>query len=83
MHNQIACENVKSIEAQQAKLCNNYKKTKLKLLKTNGAMSSIKRAQLTISTLIVHQLDKNKRLESVQISTEFLCVWIILSSGLL
>jgi hypothetical protein len=28
----------KIIDAQQAKLCNNYKNTKLKLLKTNAAI---------------------------------------------
>jgi len=29
---------IKIIDAQRAKLCNNYKNTKLKLLKTNAAM---------------------------------------------
>ena len=29
---------IKKIEAQQAKVCNNYKNTRLKLLKTNAAI---------------------------------------------
>ena len=29
---------IKIIEAQQAKICNNYKNTRLKLLKTNAAI---------------------------------------------
>jgi hypothetical protein len=41
---------IKIIDAQQAKLRNNYKNTKLKLLKTNAAIWLVKRVK-RISTL--------------------------------
>ena len=31
-------QGIKTVEAQQAKICNNYKNTRLKLLKTNAAI---------------------------------------------
>jgi len=54
---------MKIIDAQRAKLCNNYKNTKLKLLKTNAAIWFNKLcrtlARLSIDSLMMVCTDRN------------------------
>jgi hypothetical protein len=44
---------IKVIDAQQAKLRDNYKKTKLKLLKTNAAIWFIKICRMEVHWLVI------------------------------
>ena len=67
---------IKIIEAQQAKICNNYKNTRLKLPKTNAAIWFNKTKQLTPKYFSIKIKGNNIQKKNTRVAaTRYIIKW--------